>query len=43
MTSKYESERKNILVPKDGSVIVTVETDVTEKEIVDIAAYYAQK
>ena len=35
MTSKYESERKNILVPKDGSVIVTVETDVTEKEIVE--------
>lgn len=35
MTSKYESERKKILVPKDGSVIVTVETDITEKEIVE--------
>ena len=35
MPSEYESERKNILVPKDGSVIVTVETDVTEQEIVE--------
>ena len=35
MSGDLESERKKVLTPQDGSVIVTVETNITEQEIVE--------
>ena len=35
MSGNYASERKEVLVPKDGSVIVTVKSTVTEQDIVE--------
>ena len=35
MSGNLESERKKVLTPHDGSVIVTVQTNITEQEIVE--------
>ena len=35
MSGDLESERKKVLTPQDGSVIVTVQTNITEQEIVE--------
>lgn len=35
MSGNFESERKKVLAPDDGGVVITVETNITEQEIVE--------